>query len=104
MTNTGTGQIIGLFEFGPYSPNSIYIYQTNAHLSTNIVVTPITVKGFNTTWNGQDDGEEAMAGLVAKAAGPSGFQPMRSTPHGASSSCRQRGLVPGGHDAVEALR
>ena len=60
VTNTGAGQVIGLFEFGSFSSNSIFIYETNAHLSTNIVVTPISVGGFNTAYSGQDDGEECL--------------------------------------------
>ena len=60
VTNTGVGQSIALFEFGPFSAHSIYVYQTNAHLSTNIVVTTLPVNGFNTTWSGQDDGEECL--------------------------------------------
>ncbi len=70
VTNTGTGQVIGLFEFGPFSPNSIYIYQTNAQLSTNIVITTIPVNGFNTTWSGQDDGEECLDIEMAMSMAP----------------------------------
>jgi hypothetical protein len=70
VTNTGSGQVIGLFEFGPFSPNSIYIYQTNAHLSTDIVITTIPVNGFNTTWSGQDDGEECLDIEMAMSLAP----------------------------------
>jgi len=70
VTNTGSGQVIGLFEFGAYSANSIFIYQTNAHLSTNIVVTTMPVNGFNTTWSGQDDGEECLDIEMAMSLAP----------------------------------
>ena len=70
VTNTGSGQVIGLFEFGAYTPNSIYTYQTNAHLSTNIVITTIPVNGFNTNWSGQDDGEECLDIEMAMSLAP----------------------------------
>jgi hypothetical protein len=70
ITNDGAGQAIALFEFGPFSPNSIYVYQTNANLSTNIVITIIPVNGFNTNWTGQDDGEECLDIEMAMSMAP----------------------------------
>jgi hypothetical protein len=62
VTNDGSGQIIGLFEFGPYYTNDIYMYETNAGLSTSIVVSNIlldSVTGIPVGVNA-DDGEEAL--------------------------------------------
>ena len=70
VTNDGAGQSVALFEFGPFSPNSIYVYQTNANLSTNIVITTIPVNGFNTNWTGQDDGEECLDIEMAMSMAP----------------------------------
>jgi hypothetical protein len=45
VTNTGTGQYIGLVEFGPYWTNDIHVYETNAGLSTNIAISNIFLDG-----------------------------------------------------------
>jgi hypothetical protein len=70
VTNNGTGQIIGLFEFGTYSSNSIYVYETNAHLSTSIVITNVSVNGASTTWSGSDDGEQCLDVEMAISMAP----------------------------------
>jgi subtilase family serine protease len=61
VTNTGVGQYIGLVEFGPYWTNDIYVYETNAHLSTNIVVSNIFLDGVTEPPSaGTDAGEQAI--------------------------------------------
>ena len=63
LTNIGVGQYVAIVDVGgPYYANDIYMYQTNAGLSTNIVITNILLSG----WSGipvgsnQDDGEEVL--------------------------------------------
>jgi subtilase family serine protease len=61
VTLTGTGQTIGLFcGSTPFSPKSIYVYETNCGLSTNISVKAISVGGFNTNYAGGNDGEQCL--------------------------------------------
>jgi subtilase family serine protease len=61
VTNTGTGQYIGLVEFGAYWTNDIYVYETNAKLSTNIVVSNIFLDGVTEPpASGTDAGEQAL--------------------------------------------
>jgi hypothetical protein len=61
VTNTGVGQYIGLVEFGPYWTNDIYVYETNAHLSTNIVISNIFLNGVTEPpAAGTDAGEQAI--------------------------------------------
>jgi hypothetical protein len=61
VTNTGTGQYIGLVEFGAYWTNDIYVYETNAGLSTNIAVSNIFLNGVQEPPAvGTDAGEEAL--------------------------------------------
>ena len=62
VTNDGAGQIIGLFEFGPYYTNDIYRYETNAGLPTTIVVSNVLLNGVSGVPAGTnaDDGEEAL--------------------------------------------
>ena len=61
VTNTGAGQYIGLVEFGPYWTNDIYVYETNAGLSTNIVVSNIFLDGVTEPpAAGTDAGEQAI--------------------------------------------
>jgi len=62
VTNDGAGQIIGLFEFGPYYTNDIYMYETNTGLPTTIVITNILLDGVSGIPSGSnaDDGEEAL--------------------------------------------
>ena len=46
VTNTGAGQYIAIVDVGgPYYPLDVYMYETNAGLSTNIVVTNILLSG-----------------------------------------------------------
>jgi subtilase family serine protease len=61
VTNTGTGQYIGLVEFGPYWTNDIYTYETNAGLSTNVVVSNVFLDGVTEPpAAGTDAGEQAL--------------------------------------------
>jgi hypothetical protein len=61
ITNTGTGQYIALVEFGPYYTNDIYVYETNAGLSTNIAVSNIFLDGVTEPpTSGTDAGEQAL--------------------------------------------
>ena len=62
VTNDGSGQVIGLFEFGPYYTNDVYMYETNAGLPTTIVVTNVLLDGVTGIPSGTnaDDGEETL--------------------------------------------
>jgi len=61
VTNTGTGQYIGLMEFGPYYTNDITTYEIAAGRSTNIVVSNIFLNGVTLPpANGTDAGEQAL--------------------------------------------
>ena len=68
---TGYGQVIGLFEFGPYFPLDIYLYETNAHLSTNIAITNVLLDNVTgVAPPGTDDGEETLDIDMAIAMAP----------------------------------
>ena len=76
VTNTGAGQYVAIVDVGGlYYPNDIYYYETNAGLSTNIVVTNI-VATLNSYWttpltgSGTDDGEEALDICMAMSMAP----------------------------------
>ncbi|MGA2686173.1 MAG: protease pro-enzyme activation domain-containing protein [Verrucomicrobiota bacterium] len=76
VTNAGTGQYVAIADVGGlYYPNDIYIYETNAGLSTNIVVTNI-VTTFTSSWtnaltgSSTDDGEEALDICMAMSMAP----------------------------------
>ena len=76
VTNTGAGQFIAVADVGGlYYSNDIYIYETNAGLSTGIVVTNI-VTTFTPYWttpltgSGTDDGEEALDICMAMSVAP----------------------------------
>ncbi|HUD45995.1 MAG TPA: protease pro-enzyme activation domain-containing protein [Candidatus Baltobacteraceae bacterium] len=61
VTNTGTGQYIGLVEFGPYWTNDIHTYEITAGLSTNIVISNIFLDGVTEPPAANTDaGEEAI--------------------------------------------
>ena len=47
VTNTGAGQSVGLVEFDGYYANDIYMYETNAHLPTTILITNVLLNGFD---------------------------------------------------------
>ena len=73
VTNTGAGQYIAIVDVGgPYYAKDIYMYQTNAGLSTNIVVTNILLSG----WTGipvgstTDEGEEVLDIDMAMSMAP----------------------------------
>lgn len=76
VTNTGAGQSIAIVDVGGlYYSNDVYIYQTNAGLSTGIVITNI-VTTFTSYWtnpltgSGTDDGEEALDICMAMSMAP----------------------------------
>lgn len=76
VTNTGAGQYIAIADVGGlYYTNDIYIYETNAGLSTSIVVTNI-VTTFTSYWtnaltgSSTDDGEEALDICMAMSMAP----------------------------------
>jgi len=63
VTNTGAGQYIAIVDVGgAYYTNDIYLYESNAGLSTNIVVTNILLSGSTgiPVGTNQDDGEETL--------------------------------------------
>jgi hypothetical protein len=76
VTNTGAGQYIAIADVGgQYYPNDVYMYETNAGLSTNIVVTNIvaTESAYWTnalTGSSTDDGEEALDICMAMSMAP----------------------------------
>lgn len=76
ITNVGAGQFVAIVDVGGlYYSNDVYIYQTNAGLSTNIVVTNI-VTTFTSGWtnpltgSSTDDGEEALDICMAMSMAP----------------------------------
>jgi len=47
VTNTGSGQSVAIIDMGgPYYPNDVYRYETNAGLSTNMVITNVLLSGW----------------------------------------------------------
>ena len=74
VTNTGAGQYIAIIDVGgPYYMQDVYLYETNANLSTNTVVTNILLSGATGIPNGTnaDDGEEALDICMAMSMAPS---------------------------------
>lgn len=76
VTNTGAGQYIAIVDVGGlYYSNDIYIYETNAGLSTSTVVSNI-VTTFTSYWttpltgSSTDDGEEALDICMAMSMAP----------------------------------
>ncbi len=76
VTNRGAGQYIAIIDVGgPYYPKDIYMYQTNAGLSTNIVVTNI-ITTFTSYWTNppagatDDEGEEVLDIDMAMSMAP----------------------------------
>ncbi len=76
VTNTGAGQYIAIVDVGgPYYPLDVYMYQTNAGLSTNIVVTNI-ITTFTSYWtnaltgSSTDEGEEVLDIDMAMSMAP----------------------------------
>ena len=73
VTNTGAGQYIAIIDVGgPYYTQDVYMYETNANLSTNIVVTNILLSGWTgiPSGNTADDGEEALDICMAMSMAP----------------------------------
>ncbi|MDE3066333.1 MAG: hypothetical protein KGJ60_02155 [Verrucomicrobiota bacterium] len=73
VTNTGAGQYIAIVDVGgPYYAKDIYMYETNAGFSTNIVVTNILLSGWTgvPTGSSQDDGEETLDIDMALSVAP----------------------------------
>ncbi|HTJ00340.1 MAG TPA: protease pro-enzyme activation domain-containing protein [Dongiaceae bacterium] len=76
VTNTGAGQYIGIVDVGgPYYMKDVYMYETNAGLSTNIVVSNI-VTTFTAYWTNppagatDDEGEEVLDIDMAMSMAP----------------------------------
>ena len=76
VTNTGAGQYIAIVDVGgPYYPKDVYMYQTNAGLSTNIVVTNI-ITTLTSYWLNppagatDDEGEEVLDIDMAMSMAP----------------------------------
>lgn len=77
VTNTGAGQYIAIADVGgQLYPNDIYMYETNAGLSTNIAITNVLVT-FTSYWTNAlstsspvDDGEEALDICMAMSMAP----------------------------------
>ena len=76
VTNTGAGQFIAIVDVGgPYYPLDVYMYETNAGLSTNIVVTNIfctlTAAWTNALTTGTvNEGEEVLDIDMAMSMAP----------------------------------
>lgn len=76
VTNNGAGQYIAIIDVGgPYYPLDVYMYQTNAGLSTKIVVTNIitTLTAYWTnalTGSSTDEGEEVLDIDMAMSMAP----------------------------------
>ena len=73
VTNTGAGQCIAIVDVGgPYYTNDIYMYETNAGLSTSTVVTNILLSGWTgiPTGDSMDDGEEVLDIDMAMSMAP----------------------------------
>ena len=63
VTNTGAGQYIAIVDVcGPYYLKDVYMYETNAGLSANIVITNILLSGWSAIPTGStgDEGEEVL--------------------------------------------
>ena len=70
VTLTGAGQTIGLFEFGPYSPDDITAYEQACGLP-NASVANVLLNGVNGVWtSAYGDGEEALDIEMALAMAP----------------------------------
>jgi len=73
VTNTGVGQYIAIVDVGgPYYPKDVYMYQTNANLSTNIGLTNIILSGWTGVCVGTnvDEGEEVLDITMAMSMAP----------------------------------
>ena len=73
VTNTGAGQYIAIVDVGgPYYPLDVYMYQTNAGLSTNIVVTNILLSGSTgiPVGTNANEGEEVLDIDMAMSMAP----------------------------------
>ena len=76
VTNRGAGQFIAIVDVGGlYYSNDVYMYETNAGLSTSTIVTNI-VTTFTSYWtnaltgSGTDDGEEVLDICTAMSMAP----------------------------------
>jgi hypothetical protein len=73
VTNTGAGQYIAIVDVGgPYYAKDVYMYETNAGLSTNIVITNILLSGWTgiPTGTNTDEGEEVLDIDMAMSMAP----------------------------------
>jgi hypothetical protein len=67
---TGVGQSIGLFEFGPYFTNDVFLYQQRAGLISSVVTNVLLDGVSGIPAPGADDGEEALDIDMAIAMAP----------------------------------
>jgi len=73
VTNTGAGQYIAIIDVGgPYYTNDVYMYETNAGLSTSIVVSNILLSGWTgiPTGTNYNEGEEVLDIDMAMSMAP----------------------------------
>ena len=73
VTNTGAGQYIAIVDVGgPYYTNDIYMYETNAGLSTSITISNILLSGWSgiPTGTNDDEGEEVLDIDMAMSMAP----------------------------------
>jgi len=73
VTNTGAGQYVAIIDVGgPYYTNDVYMYETNAGLSTSIMITNVLLSGSTgiPTGTNEDDGEEALDIDMAMSMAP----------------------------------
>jgi hypothetical protein len=73
VTNTGAGQYIAIVDVGgPYYALDVYMYETNAGLSTNIAVTNILLSGWSgvPVGNTYNEGEEVLDIDMAMSMAP----------------------------------
>lgn len=73
VTNTGVGQYIAICDVGgPYYAKDVYMYQTNAGLSTNIGLTNIILSGGTGVPSGTnvDEGEQVLDITMAMSMAP----------------------------------
>lgn len=73
VTNTGAGQYIAVVDVGgPYYMKDVFMYETNAGLSTNTVITNILLSGWSgiPTGASDDEGEEVLDIDMAMSMAP----------------------------------
>jgi MYXO-CTERM domain-containing protein len=66
----GTGQRVGLFEFGPYNMSDVKAWFDKAGLPINVPITNVLIDKVSPNCNGCDDGEEVLDIDMAIAMAP----------------------------------